>query len=130
MSFSDFGGPGQPPRPPLLRGNTLQQMFRGVSMMAGASLMAAIYQLASDEARAGINGLRLRALYTRQRHELILMATVGTRLPSELQNRLLRSRDAWKAAMKILADPLTSPEDVETLRQAVARACNSIPEQR
>ena len=52
--------------------------------LTGAGVLGAIYHVVADESRSLINHTRLRRQYSRQRHELILVATLGTDLSIEV----------------------------------------------
>lgn len=110
---------------PLLQGASLTAMGRTLGILVGAGVLGAVYQLTSDETKASINSMRIYGQFKRQRHEAILVATLGSALSPDLQNQLLRSRNAFKTAMKLLADPLLSVENRETLRSVIQSVCQS-----
>ncbi len=103
----------------LLRGDSLRSMARAVGVVLSAGALAAVYQAAHDEVRITLNNWRARAQYRQQRHEALLIYLLGSRLSPPLQERLLRSRDAFKEILNVLAEPTTKPEDRAIVLEAM-----------
>jgi len=113
-----FDGP-PPQGRRLLRGGSMAALARQVGVVLGAGLLAAVYQLTLEEGRGLVQAIHARGRARRERHERLLVATLGTSLDPTLQNRLLRSRDAFVAARAILADPDVAQADRDRLRAAL-----------
>ena len=120
MSFSTgaqalpFGT--QPGTQAFMRGATLGAMAKGFGVLLAAALLAAAYQLVQEETRIAIHNMRARSRYRRARHESLLMAALGSHLPPLIQDRLLYSRDAFRVALEMLADPTVIGADKELIR--------------
>jgi hypothetical protein len=98
------------------RGATLGAMAQGFGVLLAVALLAAAYQLVQEETRIAIHNLRARSRYRRARHESLLMVALGSHLPPLIQDRLLYSRDAFRVALEMLADPTVSDADKELIR--------------
>jgi hypothetical protein len=105
----------------ILKG-TLAATGRTVGIVVCAGMLAAIYQAASDETRSLLNSLRARNRFRQARHEAVLLRTLGTTLSPPIQEALLRSRNAFKQSLALLADPDVPTEQKATLRQALETA--------
>jgi hypothetical protein len=103
----------------MLRGATLGAMAQGFGVLIAAALLAAAYQLVQEETRTAIHNIRARSRYRRARHESLLMATLGSSLPPLIQDRLLYSRDAFRVALEMLADPTVNGADKDLIRQVL-----------
>ena len=120
MSFAQgLAAPAMGVGAKLLRGDSLRSMARAVGVVLSAGALAAVYQAAHDEVRATLNNWRARAQYRRQRHEALLIYLLGTRLSPPLQERFLRSRDAFKQILRVLAEPATGAEDRAIILEAL-----------
>jgi hypothetical protein len=93
-----------------------QAFTRGATLGLATALLAAAYQLVQEETRIAIHNLRARSRYRRARHESLLMVALGSHLPPLIQDRLLYSRDAFRVALEMLADPTVSDADKELIR--------------
>ena len=89
----------------ILRGATLGAMAQSVGIIIAAAILAAGYHLVQEETRTAIHNLRARSRYRRARHESLLLGTLGSTLPVLIQDRMLYSRDAFRVALQLLADP-------------------------
>jgi hypothetical protein len=123
MSFATIGQPAARAGATLLRGATLTAMARTVGIVVSAGVLGAIYHVVNDESRSLIQHARVRRQYRRQRHELILVATLGSNLDVQVQDKLLRSRDTFKTITALLIDPDTTPDTRLKLRAALQQAC-------
>jgi hypothetical protein len=104
-----------------LRGPTLPMMGRTLGVVLSAGALGASYQLAHEEGRGFINGMRQRAALRHGRNEALALLFTGSELPIGIQTTLLRARDIHKSAMKILLDPKLSPVDHEIIRLSLLR---------
>jgi len=95
----------------LLRGGTLQSMAKALGVVVGAGLIGATYQIAHDEGRSIIHTMRLNSAHRRQRNEQIMLGLMNSELPTEIQTRLLGSRDAFKVGMRMLANGDFTPKE-------------------
>jgi len=102
----------------LLRGGSLQSMARAVGIVLGAGILAASYQLAYDEGRTLIQGMRMQTAHRRARNEAVLLALLETKLPIELQDQLRRSRDVVSRCMQLLTNAQL-PENHHTIIHGV-----------
>jgi hypothetical protein len=107
----------------ILRGTSLVTMAQTVGILVAAGLLAAIYNSANEETRAILQNIRSRRRFSQARHEAILMTVLGSELALDLQDCLLNSHDAFRAAMILLASPLLSPEERDLVRRALHMAC-------
>ena len=120
MSFAQgLAAPAMGVGAKLLRGDSLRSMARAVGVVLSAGALAAVYQAAHDEVRATLNNWRARAQYRQQRHEALLIYLLGTRLSPPLQERFLRSQDAFMQILRVLAEPATGPEDRAIILEAL-----------
>ena len=125
MSFST--GPGMSygtrmgSQAAVLRGSSLASMAQGVGIIVAAAILAAVYHLVQEETRTVIHNLRARSRYRRARHEGLLLGTLGSQLPVVIQDRLLYSRDAFRVALVLLADPTVNDLDKAILRDVLQR---------
>jgi hypothetical protein len=94
-------------------------MAQSVGIIIAAALLAAAYQLVQEETRTAIHNIRARSRYRRARHESLLLGTLGSHLPPLIQDRLLYSRDAFRVALELLADPTVEKEDKDLIRQVL-----------
>lgn len=104
-----------------LRGPTLPLMARTLGVVLSAGAMGATYQLAQEEGRGFINGMRQRAALRAGRNDALILLFTGSELPIGLQTTLLKARDIRKSAMKMLLDPKLSPAHHEIIRQSLLR---------
>lgn len=100
----------------LFRGGTMRSMAKAVGVVAGAGLIGAVYQIAHDEGRGFIHTMRVNSAHRRQRNELIMLNLMNSELPTELQSKLFRSRDAFKTGMRMLADGEFTPKEHKIVR--------------
>ena len=105
----------------MLRGATLGAMAQSVGIIIAAAILAAVYHLVQEETRTAIHNLRARSRYRRARHEGLLLGTLGSQLPVVIQDRLLYSRDAFRVALVLLADPTVNDLDKAILRDVLQR---------
>ena len=103
----------------MLRGATLGAMAQSVGIIIAAAILAAVYHLVQEETRTAIHNLRARSRYRRARHEGLLLGTLGSQLPVVIQDRLLYSRDAFRVALVLLADPTVNDLDKAILRDVL-----------
>jgi hypothetical protein len=103
----------------LKRGVNLPSMARAVGVVVSAGALAAVYQIAHDEVRATLDNWRARSRYRQQRHEALLIYLLGSRLSPPMQERFLRSRDAFTQILRVLAEPTIGPEDRAIMLEAL-----------
>lgn len=104
----------------VLRGPTLSAMARNVGVVVGAGALAAIYHTTNEEMRTAIAHGRSNRASRRARHEALLVALLGNDISPQARDVLASSRDAYKACMELLANPLLSGADQHLIRQAIA----------
>lgn len=122
MSFSSAFQSGERFTESLLSAKTLSAMAQSVIVLLGAGLLAAIYHAANEEAVNIIKRIRLRSHIRQARHETLLMMLLGNdTLDAGLQDYLLRSCDAFAAALALLAHPILTPSERELMREALIR---------
>jgi hypothetical protein len=115
------GGVGMRSAGRLLRAGSLSSMARAVGVMLGAGLLAASYHVAYEEGRAFFDALRTNGARRRNRNDAVLLVLMATELPLPAQDRIRRSRDAFRAAMALVTD-LNTPEQYRTIiRTALIR---------
>ena len=110
----------------LLRGGSLQSMARAVGVVLGAGLLAASYQLALDEGRTLIQGMRMRSAHRHTRNEAVLLALLETKLPVELQDHLRRSRDVVARCMQLLTNGQLPEDHHAIIHGALTKALCSV----
>jgi hypothetical protein len=108
----------------LLRGGTLPSMARAVSVVVTASVLAASYQIAVDEGRQFIVGLRSSSALRRARNDAALLLLMTSELPLELKDKLRRARDVFKVGMAMLTDPAVAQEDREIIHGMLTQIVN------
>jgi hypothetical protein len=105
----------------ILKGSLLAT-GRTVSVVIGAGLLAAIYQTASDEARLLLGSIRTRSKVKQVRYETVLLNSLGSELPVELQTELLKARNPFKIGLAMLTKPEISAEHKAIIRVALQSA--------
>jgi hypothetical protein len=75
------------------------------SVVVGAGMLAASYQIAHDEGQTLVQGLRDSARQRRSRNNALMLALVGTALPLRLLQRMHRSRDVFRECMTMVTNP-------------------------
>jgi hypothetical protein len=124
MSFSSFSSPAMNGARRLIRGRSLLAMAQAVGVVAGAGMLAASYQILYEEGRGWIGSIRAKATQRRNRNDAVSLVLLNTELPLPAQDKIRRSRDAFRAAMALATDPST-PEHYRTiLREALSRLVN------
>jgi hypothetical protein len=104
-----------------LRGPTLPMMGRTLGVVLSAGALGASYQLAHEEGRGFINGMRQRAMLRHGRNEALTLLFTGSELPLELQTELLKARDIHKATVNMLLDPALTAPHHDILHMALVR---------
>lgn len=125
MSFTT-AGPAARLGSTLLRGASLGAMAQTVGIIVSAGLLAALYHAANEEAKSLLQNIQVRSRVRQARHEAILLYTLGSELNLVLQEHLLQSRDAFRAALMLLTNPHVVDDERRLLRDALYRASQSI----
>ena len=104
----------------VLRGANLSQLGRTVGVMVSAVTLAAVYQSVLDESRGWLRATSTGRQRRHARHEAVLVTALGRGLTPETERRLLKCRDAFDEAIKMLADPKLAEGDRTLLRSILA----------
>ena len=104
----------------VLRGANLTQLGRTVGVMVSAVTLAAVYQSVLDESRGWLRATSTGRQRRHARHEAVLVTALGRGLTPETEQRLLKCRDAFDEAIKLLADPKLAEGDRTLLRSILA----------
>jgi hypothetical protein len=82
-----------------------------------AAILAAVYQLTQEETKRIIWAIKSRSRYRSERNDELLLEVLGSEILPDIQDRMLRAHDTFRAAMKILADPTVNYQDKLLLKQ-------------
>lgn len=124
MSFSSLSGPAMSGARRLIRGRTLHSMAKAVGVVAGAGMLAASYQILYEEGREVVGTIRSNATQRRNRNDAVSLILLSTELPIAAQDKIRRSRDAFRAAMALATNPSTPEGYRAILREALSRLVN------
>jgi hypothetical protein len=105
----------------LIRGRSLPAMAKAVGVVAGAGMLAASYQIIYEEGRELVGSIRSTASQRRTRNDAVSLVLLSTDLPIAAQDKIRRSRDAFRAAMALATDPSTPEHYRAILREALSR---------
>jgi hypothetical protein len=108
----------------LIRGRTIPSMAKALGVVVTASVLAASYQIAIDEGRQLINGLRSASAQRQARNDAITLLLFGSPLPIELKDKLRRSRNVFQAGLRMLTDPAVAQEDRDTIHAILTEIVN------
>ena len=110
----------------LIRGGTtsIPAMARAVGVVLTASVLAAGYQIAVDEGRLFINGLRSSSALRRARNDAALLLLMNSELPIELKDKLRRARNVFRTGMAMLTDPAIAQEDRQIIHAMLTEIVN------
>ena len=86
-----------------------------------AAILAAVYQLTQEETKRIIEAIRSRSRYRSERNDALLLEVLGSQILPDLQDRMLRAYDTFRAAMKVLADPSVDYQDKQILKAILHR---------
>lgn len=124
MSFSSPPPSAFPPRVGggTLRATSIASMGQKVGVVVGAGVLAAIYQIVGEEGRTILADIRRRSALKRARRDAVLIGLLGSTLSPDLQLILMKARNPYDTALKMLAHPLVNYQDRELLRETLQRA--------
>jgi hypothetical protein len=110
----------------MIRGTvSIPAMARAVGVVVTASVLAASYQIAVDEGRQIITGLRSSSALRRARNDAALLLLLNSSLPIELKDKLRRARDVVKTGMAMLTNPAIAQEDRDIIHGMLTEIVNS-----
>jgi hypothetical protein len=124
MSFSSLNSPATNGARGLIRGRSLPAMAKAVGVVAGAGMLAASYQILYEEGRGLVGSIRSNATQRHNRNDAVSLVLLTTELPLPAQDKIRRSRDAFRAAMALATDPSTPENYRAILRDALSRLVN------
>ena len=124
MSVSSLSSPAMNGARRLIRGRSLPAMAKAVGVVAGAGMLAASYQIIYEEGRELVGSIRSNATQRRNRNDAVSLVLLTTELPIAAQDKIRRSRDAFRAAMALATDPSTPEHHRTILRDALSRLMN------
>ena len=124
MSFSNLGTNipiGARAGASVLRGSSLGMMSQYLLTILAAAILAAVYQLTQEETKRIIEAIKSRSRYRSERNDELLLEVLGSQILPDLQDRMLRAYDTFRAAMKVLADPSVDYQDKQILKAILHR---------
>jgi hypothetical protein len=102
-----------------MAGRSFQSMTKGLGIVLGAGLLGAAYQIAYEEGRTWITGIKSNGNQRRMLNQSVMMAILVTDLPIPAKDVIRRSRNAWDTAMALAMDVNTPEKDRKVLEQAL-----------
>ncbi len=109
------------PAASLIRGRTFSARAKAVGVVLGADLMAATYQVAYEETRNPVGGMRQNSAHRRARNDLLMLILLGSKLPIKTQEGLRRSRDVVGARQRLLTNPKLPPNQHAVIHAAITK---------
>jgi hypothetical protein len=91
--------------------------YAGAAAVGG--VVAATYQIAYEEGRTMVQGLRAKSLARRQHNDMIMCALLQTELPLPALAELRKSRDLMREVIDRSVDPKIPGEVREVLRRTL-----------
>jgi hypothetical protein len=82
-------------------------------------VVAATYQIAYEEGRTMVQGLRAKSLARRERNDTIMCALLQTEIPLPALAKLRKSRDLMREVIDRSVDPMVPVEVREVLRRTL-----------